>query len=189
MRHAVGRALIIGALGALVFPTVAEAQDWPHWRGPNYDGISSEAGLETAWESGPPKVWEREIGSAFSAISCVDGKVYTCGTRDKQQVLFCLNADTGEVLWQRSIEKEFPETSGGDGTRATPTLDDGRCTSSVRWGDSRALMRRTETRSGAGSSTASRSGVTPPPSSSRATWPLRPPAATAVPSSRWTENR
>jgi outer membrane protein assembly factor BamB len=126
MRYAVGRALIVGALSMLVVGTAAQAQDWPHWRGPNYDGISAETGLETVWESGPPKVWERAIGSAFSAISCVDGKVYTCGTQAKQQVLFCLDADTGEVLWQKAIEKEFRETSGGDGTRATPTVDDGR---------------------------------------------------------------
>jgi outer membrane protein assembly factor BamB len=126
MRRAMGQAFIVGALGTLVFGAVAKAQDWPHWRGPNYDGISTETGLETTWESGPPKVWEREIGSAFSAISCVDGKAYTCGTQDKQQVLFCLNADTGEVLWQRPFEKEFHETSGGDGTRATPTVNGGR---------------------------------------------------------------
>jgi outer membrane protein assembly factor BamB len=126
MRYAVGQALIVGALGALVFTTVAEAQDWPHWRGPNYDGISAETGLETAWESGPPKVWEREIGSAFSAISCVDGRIYTCGTQDKQQVLFCLNADTGEVLWQRPFEEQYRDRQGGDGTRATPSVDDGR---------------------------------------------------------------
>jgi outer membrane protein assembly factor BamB len=56
----------------------------------------------------------------------VAGKVYTCGTADKQQVLFCLNADTGAIVWQTPIEPEYKEGSGGDGTRATPTFDEGR---------------------------------------------------------------
>ena len=104
----------------------AFAADWPNWRGPNYDGISPEKGFRTNWEKPPPKLWEAEIGSAFSSFSCVKGKAYTCGTKDKQQMLFCFDAATGNVLWRTPIEKEYVERQGGDGTRATPTVNDGR---------------------------------------------------------------
>ncbi len=104
----------------------ARAEDWPQWRGPNHDGISAEKGFQTKWEKTPPKLWEREIGSAFSGFACVGGKVYTCGTADKQQVAFCLDADTGNVVWQTPIEAEYRERQGGDGTRATPAVDGGR---------------------------------------------------------------
>lgn len=113
---------VVVFLGAVL----AAGADWPHWRGPNHDGISAETGLQTAWTEKPPVVWEREIGSAFSAISCVGDRVYTCGTQNGQQVLLCLNADTGAVIWQTAFEPEYKERQGGDGTRGTPTVEDGR---------------------------------------------------------------
>jgi outer membrane protein assembly factor BamB len=70
-------------------------------------------------------VWEREVGSAFSSFACVGNRVYTCGAQDKQQVLYCLDANTGEVLWKKPFEKEF-RNEHGDGTRGTPTVHEGR---------------------------------------------------------------
>jgi outer membrane protein assembly factor BamB len=117
---------VSAALLLMALACPATAQDWPNWRGPSHDGISAEKGFETRWESTPPKLWEQPLGSAFSGLSCVGGKVYTCGTASKQQILFCLNADTGEILWRTPIEEEYKEGQGGDGTRATPTVSDGR---------------------------------------------------------------
>ena len=109
--------------GGLAQPTPSAAADWPNFRGPNHDGISTETGLTTTWDTPIPLVWERTVGSAFSSFACVDGRVYTCGTQDKQQVLFCLSADTGAVIWQKPFEKRYRDPQGGDGTRATPTVD------------------------------------------------------------------
>ena len=120
------QALVAGALGAVILATSVRAEDWPNWRGPNHDGVSAETGLITTWEGKPPVVWEFDVGPAFSAFACVDGRAYTCGTRDKQQVLFCFDGGTGKVLWQKPFAKEFHDTSGGDGTRATPTVDEDR---------------------------------------------------------------
>lgn len=102
------------------------AADWPNFLGPRHDGISAETGLRTTWDTAPPKLWERQIGPAFSGISIVGERAFTCGTIDKKQTLLCLNADTGEVIWQKAFEKEYVERQGGDGTRATPTVSDGR---------------------------------------------------------------
>ena len=95
------------ALSVALCGLAADAEDWPHWRGPNYDGMSTETGFKTQWDGTPPIVWQREIGSGFSAITCVGGKVFTCGTQNKQQVLFCLDADTGNVVWQLPLEKAY----------------------------------------------------------------------------------
>jgi outer membrane protein assembly factor BamB len=118
--------LVVVSSILLLLTPLSRADDWPHWRGPNYDGKSSEKGFEAKWDQAPPELWEAKIGSAFSGLTCVAGKIYTCGTADKQQVLFCLNADNGAVVWQTPIEGEYKEGSGGDGTRATPTFDEGR---------------------------------------------------------------
>ncbi len=113
---------------------LATADDWPCFRGPKYDGISPEKGFRTDWQQLPQRVWQRDIGSGFSAFACVGDKVYTAGTQNKQQVLFCLNADTGDVVWQTPIEKEYPDKQGGDGPRGTPTVNDGRVYIQGGWG-------------------------------------------------------
>lgn len=111
---------------ALLGWTAAVRADWPNYRGPNHDGISNESGLKADWKDAIPFVWDRNVGSAFSSFACVDKRVYTCGTQDGKQVLFCLDADDGRVLWQSAFEPEYREAQGGDGTRATPTVHDGR---------------------------------------------------------------
>ena len=57
------------------------AGDWPQWRGPNRDGVSTEKGLLDKWPEGGPKlVWKAEgIGSGFSSVSIRDGLIYTMG--------------------------------------------------------------------------------------------------------------
>lgn len=109
-----------------MFGGAVASADWPNFRGPNHDGISDEIGFKKLWTGPLPLVWEREIGPAFSSFACVGNRVYTCGMENKQQVVFCLDADTGAVQWKTPIEPEFRESSGGDGTRATPTVDDGK---------------------------------------------------------------
>lgn len=126
MSHSRACTLLPIALSLALSALPASSADWPNWRGPNHDGISPETGFEPRWHETPPKLWSQDIGSAFSGLTCVDGRVYTCGTRDKQQVLFCLDAVSGTVIWQTPIEGEYKERQGGDGTRATPTLNDGR---------------------------------------------------------------
>ncbi|MDP7304456.1 MAG: hypothetical protein QGG09_15230, partial [Pirellulaceae bacterium] len=46
-------------LASLGAPAVTSAQDWPQWRGPNRDGISTEKNLLKQWPVGsaPKVVW------------------------------------------------------------------------------------------------------------------------------------
>ncbi len=106
----------------------ALAEDWPNFLGPRHDGVSGETIGLTKWpEDGPPQHWQREVGPAFSSFAVVGGRVYTCGQEEKKQVLFCLNADTGGVLWKKPFEDQFTDPEENNyGTRATPTVDDGR---------------------------------------------------------------
>jgi len=115
----------LAGLFTTLFMTHIALADWPNFRGPRYDGISDEKGLKTTWKEPLRLVWEREIGSAFSSFAAVGDRLYTCGMADKQQVLICLNANTGEVIWKKAFEKQY-RNEHGDGTRATPTVHDGR---------------------------------------------------------------
>ena len=109
----------------LLATTTTGGEDWPNFRGPRFDGISAETGLLTTGDSAPARLWEADLGEAFSSFAVVGQRAYTCGDKDKKQNLYCLDTQTGQVLWQRDIERAYPE-SNGSGTRATPTVDAGR---------------------------------------------------------------
>jgi len=108
----------------ILIPAAARA-DWPNFRGPNHDGISTETTFKKAHDGGLKPLWEREVGSAFSSFAVVGNRVYTCGLADDKETLISLDAEKGDVIWQIPIESAYRE-SHGDGARATPTVNDGR---------------------------------------------------------------
>ncbi len=110
---------------AVCWGGAATAGDWPNFLGPEHNATSRETGFIRKSNEPLKLTWERPIGSAFSSFAIVGNRLYTCGQEDKQQNLLCLNADTGEVIWKKPFEKEF-RNEHGDGTRATPTISEGR---------------------------------------------------------------
>jgi outer membrane protein assembly factor BamB len=116
---------IAAFISVLIFTGHGASADWTCFRGANYDGISSETGFVKEWKVPIPMVWERDIGSAFSSFAVVGDKLYTCGTSEDQQTLYCLSTKTGEVIWLNRFGPAFRD-SFGDGTRATPTVAHGK---------------------------------------------------------------
>ena len=86
-----GICLATGVVCAGGSPSMA---DWPNFRGPEHNGISSEAGFRKTWSSPIPLLWERVVGDGFSSFACVGDRVYTCGTETGRQVIFSLAADS-----------------------------------------------------------------------------------------------
>lgn len=111
----------------LILAFSAMAADWPQWRGPNRDGISSETGLLSSWPSGGPKiVWKTSgLGVGYSSFSIVGGRMYTQGQRGKQEFVLALDVKTGHKLWETVTSRDF-ENDRGSGPRGTPTFDNGK---------------------------------------------------------------
>jgi outer membrane protein assembly factor BamB len=112
---------------SIILASTAPAADWPQWRGPNRDGISSETGLLTSWPSGGPKVvWRISgLGVGYSSFSIVGGRMYTQGQRGKQEFVLALDVKTGNKLWETVTSRDF-ENDRGSGPRGTPTFDNGK---------------------------------------------------------------
>jgi outer membrane protein assembly factor BamB len=104
--------------------SIAGASDWPQWRGPNRNGISQEMGLLKEWsDSGPQVLWQVPLGEGFSGISVDGGRVYTMFSKDNDEFVVCLNASNGEEIWRFRSDGNYDESMGGNGPRATPTID------------------------------------------------------------------
>ncbi|MEM7146581.1 MAG: PQQ-binding-like beta-propeller repeat protein [Verrucomicrobiota bacterium] len=104
--------------------THALADDWPRWRGPNLDGISTDSSWRAEWpDSDPPLVWKTNVGTGLSGISIANNKVYTIGNNDNTDTVFCLNADTGKEIWTHSYPAALDPKYYEGGPGSTPTVD------------------------------------------------------------------
>jgi outer membrane protein assembly factor BamB len=110
-----------------VLSNSVRAEDWPSWRGPNRDDISSETGLLKQWpEGGPEKLWtSHDAGLGYSGFATSNGVLFTMGadgsTAESNEFVIALKADTGEKIWQTNIGN-YLDNGWGGGPRSTPTI-------------------------------------------------------------------
>ena len=117
-------------------PGIVLAEDWPHWRGPNFNGVSAEKGWSTQWPPEGPKVlWKASVGIGFSSISVAQGRVYTMGYGDEKETVFCFDAESGKILWQHAYDSDLGDKFFEGGPTATPTVDGDSVYTLSRWGD------------------------------------------------------
>jgi len=101
----------------------ATQQDWPQFRGPNRDGIVTNANLRIDWNSNPPQqVWRHPVGLGWSSFAIVGDYAFTQEQRKAEECVVCYNALTGKQVWVYQNNDWFTESMGGDGPRATPTF-------------------------------------------------------------------
>ncbi len=103
----------------------ALADDWPQWRGPRRDDVSTETGLLKEWPAGgPPLAWKvASLGGGYSGVSVVGDRVYTMGEDATTSHLYALNAANGQAVWSVKVGK--PGANPGNdypGPRCTPTV-------------------------------------------------------------------
>ena len=114
------------AVSLLGCVSLLSAADWPQFRGPERSGVSKETGLLKKWpEQGPKLLWKFDnAGLGFSSLAIADGKIYTLGTRDNDEIIIALDAG-GTELWTVKIGPIFTFNTNiwGDGPRSTPTVD------------------------------------------------------------------
>jgi outer membrane protein assembly factor BamB len=114
----------------------AGAADWPHWRGPQRNGVSAEAGWTDQWPAAGPKIaWKAKVGLGFSSFVIADGRAVTMGHASGQDTVFCFDAASGKELWKHSYPAELGDKYFEGGTTGTPTISGGRVYTLSRWGD------------------------------------------------------
>ncbi len=122
MRHAVCAIL----LSLLAARQSAGQESWHFYRGEHYDGQAADCQLADQWPAeGPPVLWVREAGAGYSSLVAWQGRVATQWQTLAGQYVVCLDADTGETIWQHRYDWPYLPGSVYPGPRATPTYFDG----------------------------------------------------------------
>lgn len=132
----VARGVLLG-VATLSIATVVSTQDWPHWRGPNYNGAVAATGLPT--EFGPQQNvrWTAKLPGPGASTPIVVGErifLTSVDTRRERLVAMCLDRTTGALQWSHDAGSGYQPTpegthiARGQKTRATyacpsPTTD------------------------------------------------------------------
>ncbi len=130
----------IPATTATTPPITNGDADWTNWRGENFEGKSATTGIQTDWSKGLKKLWQvnylcQDQGTASWASAVIQGnRLIVPGRDEKNDLVFCMNAVTGELIWKGSYEAEAG-TSHGPGSRSTPFINENRVYTFGRSGD------------------------------------------------------
>ena len=110
-------AIGFAALGA----PLTRGEDWPRWRGPRGDGISTETGLLQSWPQSFRPMWTADVGQGYSSPVAQAGRVYLFSLIDRKDTLTCYDATKGNVIWSKTYDGGW--TGSYPGTRATPHIE------------------------------------------------------------------
>ena len=124
------------AVLASLFASLALAQNWPQWRGPNLDGTSSAKGLPTTWSETENVTWRVKLPSWAAATPIIWGDIVfvtsaeegfaghkgsgTAGEGGRNKLLFlAINRKDGSERWRRVMGEE--NRIGNKQNMASPT--------------------------------------------------------------------
>lgn len=106
--------------------SLTAAADWPQWRGPNRDGISSETGLLQEWPpNGPKLLWQvNDLGDGYSTPAVVGERIYVITNKGiEDERVQALSVADGKDIWSTRIgrvgKNDGPQYPG---SRSTPTV-------------------------------------------------------------------
>ncbi|MGA2616074.1 MAG: PQQ-binding-like beta-propeller repeat protein [Thermoguttaceae bacterium] len=105
--------------------TVLTAEDWPCWRGPQGDNNSAWV-PETLPTQAKPRWKAAMAGAAHSGVVVSGGRVVVMDhEKDAQDIIRCLNAETGEEVWKHAYDNRGKPINWGSCPRATPAISGG----------------------------------------------------------------
>lgn len=121
---------IVFLLAITLNTVLAQAEEWPRWRGLRGDGTWNAPKLPEAWpKSGLKQLWKHSIGGGYSGVTVADGRVYlTDRQKEPKEIerVVCYELESGKELWKHLYPAVYGDLDYGNGPRAAPTVHDGK---------------------------------------------------------------
>lgn len=112
---------------ALMLTTLsAAAADWPHWRGPLFNGSTDETGLPVQFTQTENIRWSVELPGPSAATPIIwQDRVFLSSTRPDtdELVAMCLDRNDGSVRWQHVVAKGISRDTRSTFSAPSPITD------------------------------------------------------------------
>jgi outer membrane protein assembly factor BamB len=109
----------------LTFPLVAQADNWPGWRGPGNQGISQEKFLPLHWDKSTKVRWKVPVpGNGVSQPVVWEDHIFLTGSDGRlndQLHVYCYHRNDGKLLWHTRLFGSAPTDLYPPGGMAVPT--------------------------------------------------------------------
>ena len=108
----------------LLFPITVNGENWPQWRGPRGNGVTTNKGLPAKWSENRNVLWRVKVPGfgASSPIVWGDRIVVTSALEGgTKRVTACYDRRSGKRLWLREVLDKDPDATSPLTGHAAPT--------------------------------------------------------------------
>jgi len=120
------RSRTVLSAGLLLLVSSASGENWPQWRGPHFNGSTTETKLPATFSPTENVLWQANLPGAGGSTPIVwDGHVFLTAqeTPSKDLWAICLSGDSGKVLWRKAMGTGFANRQGNTGASPSAITD------------------------------------------------------------------
>ena len=127
------RGILTVAIVSLAWCSIEAAdgdEQWTGWLGPERNGWVKDYQPPNTWPKTLKRVWSVKVGIGYASPVVAGGRAYQHGRQGDNEVVTCIDLETGKVQWKKSYAAPFKVGGGGQyhgkGPKSCPVLADGR---------------------------------------------------------------
>lgn len=125
MRRILQWTLVAIVLVCCLVSSHLEAENWPGWRGPNRNGVTSDTDVPTTWSATENVLWKMPLPGIGTSNPVVWGdKVLVTASEGRDQGelhVICFDRDTGRERWHQRLWGTAPTLFYGRSGMASPS--------------------------------------------------------------------
>jgi len=119
------RIRLVGGAAILLAATV-QAENWPQWRGPAFNGSTPEKNLPAQWSKSNNVAWSAALPGPSAATPVIWGDHVFVSSTDLQNqslVAMAFNRKTGALLWSHKVSDGFRRDDRSNYASPSPATD------------------------------------------------------------------
>ena len=106
--------------------SLSRADNWPNWRGPSFNGASSEKGLPDHFSKTENVLWSAPMPGPAAATPIIWGKQVFISSVDQEAktlLALCFDRSSGNLVWQQQIGSGINKDDRSNYASGSPVTD------------------------------------------------------------------